>query len=65
MAKVRSILKLSGTLSKLTFVDSKAYGPHVRAERGSNTEISLAEGMKKSSVVQTQVNLMAKLFSMQ
>ncbi|RYF14535.1 MAG: hypothetical protein EOO42_17805 [Flavobacteriales bacterium] len=61
MAKVRSIIKLSGTLSDMTFVDSKAYGAHVRAKRGTYTPISLAEGMLKSAEVQQQVNLMAKI----
>ncbi|WP_316734955.1 hypothetical protein [Pedobacter aquatilis] len=61
MAKVRSILKLSGTISGMTFVDSKAYGAHNRAKRGTYTPITLAEGMKESASVQTQVNLMAKV----
>lgn len=61
MAKVRSILKLSGTLAGMTFVDSKAYGAHARAKRGTYTPISLPPGMQKSAEVQKQVNLMAKL----
>ncbi|RYG19672.1 MAG: hypothetical protein EOO07_06395 [Chitinophagaceae bacterium] len=61
MAKVRSIIKLSGTLTDLTFVDSKAYGAHARAKRGTYTPISLSEGMQKSAEVQKQVNLMAKV----
>lgn len=61
MAKVRSILSLSGTLSGMTFVDSKAYGAHARAKRGTHKPITLAAGMKESAVVQTQVNLMAKI----
>ena len=61
MAKVRSIIKLSGTLSDMTFVDSKAYGAHARAKRGTYTPISLSEGMQKSAEVQKQVNLMAKI----
>jgi hypothetical protein len=61
MAKVRSIIKISGTLSDITFVDSKAYGAHARAKRGTYTPISLSEGMLKSAEVQKQVNLMAKV----
>lgn len=61
MAKVRSILKLSGTLSGMTFVDSNTYGAHARAKRGTYKPITLAEGMKESAAVQTQVNLMAKI----
>lgn len=61
MAKVRSIIKLSGTLSDMTFVDSKAYGAHARAKRGTYKPISLSEGMQKSADVQKRVNLMAKI----
>ncbi|RZK73183.1 MAG: hypothetical protein EOO85_17900 [Pedobacter sp.] len=61
MAKVRSIIKISGTLSEMTFVDSKAYGAHARAKRGTYTPITLAEGMQKSAVVQTEVNQIAKI----
>jgi len=61
MAKVRSILKLSGTLAEMTFVDSKAYGPHARNKRGTFTPITLADGMKKSAELQTQVNQIAKI----
>ena len=61
MAKVRSIISLSGTLSGMTCVDSSTYGAHVRAKRGTYKPISLAEGMKESAAIQTQVNLMAKV----
>ena len=61
MAKVRSIIGFSGTIDGLTFVDSNTYAPHTRAKRGTYKPVSLNEGMKKSSAVQTQVNLMAKL----
>ena len=61
MAKVRSILKLSGTIGEVTFVDSAAYGPHSRAKRGSITPITLAEGMKISSSNLNEANLRAKI----
>lgn len=61
MAKVRSIIEISGTLSEITFVNSKAYGTHARAKRGTYKPITLAEGMKKSAAVQTQVNQIAKI----
>ncbi len=61
MAKVRSIMKLSGTIGGITFVDSVAYGAHSRAKRGSITPITLAEGMKVSSSNQNEANLRAKL----
>lgn len=61
MAKIRSIVEISGTLSDITFVDSRAYGTHARAKRGTYTPITLAEGMQKSAKVQTHVNQLAKL----
>lgn len=61
MAKVNSIIKLSGTITDVTFVNSKAYGAHARAKRGTYTPVTLAEGMKKSGAVQTEVNQIAKI----
>ncbi|RZK93157.1 MAG: hypothetical protein EOO98_00470 [Pedobacter sp.] len=61
MAKVRSIIKLSGTLADTTFVDSKAYGAHARAKRGTYTPITLADGMKQSAKAQIEVNQLAKI----
>ncbi|RZJ63636.1 MAG: hypothetical protein EOO47_28220 [Flavobacterium sp.] len=61
MAKIRSIIKFSGTLSEITFVNSKTYGTHARAKRGTYTPIVLSEGMQKSGEVQKRVNLMAKI----
>ncbi len=61
MAKTRSIIEFSGTLSGITFVDSKTYGAHARAKRGTYKPIGLNQGMKESAAVQTQVNLMAKV----
>lgn len=61
MAKTRSIIKFSGTLSGITFVDSKTYGAHARAKRGTYKPISLNQGMKESGAVQKQVNLIAKV----
>lgn len=61
MAKTRSIIKFSGTLSGLTFVDSKTYGAHARAKRGTYKPVSLNQGMKESGAAQKQVNLIAKV----
>jgi hypothetical protein len=61
MAKTRSIIKHSGTIGEITYVDSVAYGSHSRAKRGTYTPISLADGMKESSVHQREANMMAKL----
>ncbi|TKC12809.1 hypothetical protein FA048_04110 [Pedobacter polaris] len=58
MAKARSIVKLSGTLGDVTFVDSKAYGFH---SRGKRTVWEKSDGMIASSSNQTEANLMAKI----
>ncbi|MFA6275400.1 MAG: hypothetical protein WC622_01550 [Pedobacter sp.] len=58
MAKARSIIKLSGTIGDITFVDSNAYGFHGRKKR---TIWEKSEGMISSSTNQTQANLMAKI----
>src|SRR5690349_22024861 len=47
MAKVSSFVKIGGTLFGLTFVDSKTYGKHVRAERGTYTPIKVNDAFKK------------------
>lgn len=61
MAKVRSIIEISGTLSEITYVNSRAYGTYARAKRGTYKPITLSEGMIKSAAVQTQVNQIAKI----
>jgi hypothetical protein len=58
MAKARSIIKLSGTIGDVTFVDSSAYGFHGRKKRSIWEK---SEGMISSSTSQTQANLMAKI----
>jgi hypothetical protein len=61
MAKVRSIIELSGTIAGITFVNSGAYGPHSRAKRGTYTPITLADGMKTGAAHQSRANVMAKI----
>jgi hypothetical protein len=61
MAKVKKNFKFNRTIDGVTYVNSKSYQPHVRAERGTYTPVSLADGMKKSAVEQTQASLMAKI----
>jgi hypothetical protein len=61
MAKVRSIVTLSGTYGGITFVNSRAYKPHIRQKRGTLTPVTLSEGMKASARDQTHVNQMAKI----
>jgi len=40
---------LRGNLGRVTFVDSKRYGPHVRSKRGSIKPAPLNDAMEKSS----------------
>ncbi|MFD0940186.1 hypothetical protein [Pedobacter boryungensis] len=58
MAKARSVIKLSGTIGDITFVDSQAYGFHGRKKR---TVWEKSDGMVASSTNQAQANLMAKI----
>ena len=49
MAKVNSLIKISGTLDDHTFVRSATYGDHVRRKRGSVKEALVNEAFRKSS----------------
>jgi hypothetical protein len=49
MPKVKSVIKLSGTLDQLTFVRSHTYGDHVRRKRGSVKPAVVNDAFKKSS----------------
>ncbi len=49
MAKVNSLIKISGTLDDHTFVRSATYGDHVRRKRGSVKQALVNEAFKKSS----------------
>jgi hypothetical protein len=53
--------RMSGTLYSLTFVNSKAYGPHVRLKRGTKKKAVLNKAMVESSKKLTHVNQMASL----
>lgn len=63
MAKPDNIAthKLSGTLDNLTFVNSKAYKPHVRLKRGTKKKAVLNKAMVESSKKLTHVNQIASL----
>lgn len=63
MAKVNNIVThgLQGTLQNLTFVNSKAYGSHIRAKRGTHKPAVLNETMQESSNRLLQVNQIASL----
>lgn len=52
---------LSGTLDNLTFVNSKAYGPHLRRKRGTKKKAVLNKAMKESKSRLLQVNQIASL----
>jgi hypothetical protein len=49
MAKVNSLIKISGTLDDHTFVRSATYGDHVRRKRGSVKQALVNEAFRKSS----------------
>jgi hypothetical protein len=49
MAKSRSILELQGTISNLTFVDSRTYGKHVRVKRGTRKPADVNDSFKENS----------------
>ena len=63
MAKSDNLIthRLSGTLDNLTFVNSKAYGPHLRRKRGSKKKAVLNKAMKESRNKLLQVNKIASL----
>lgn len=61
MAKEKSLIEIQGTLMGVTHVNSKAYGKHVRAKRGTYTEIEVNDAFKKSSKEQEKTNRVGKM----
>ena len=61
MANPTGIIGLLGTLDKMTFVHSKAYGDHVRRKRGTVKKAVLNKTMVESSKKLIHVNQMASL----
>lgn len=63
MAKVNNLVTqgLKGTLDNMTFVNSKAYGDHVRRKRGTVKPAVLNEAMVQSKDRLLQVNETARL----
>jgi hypothetical protein len=62
MARLKpSIIKIRGTILNTTTVDSKRYGEHARAARGTYTPITLNDELKKSSERLADCNKPAKL----
>ena len=46
MAKSKSILSIQGTFQNITHVDSRSYGEHIRAARGTHKPAVLNDAMK-------------------
>ncbi len=62
MAKnISKLIKLKGTIHGITLVDSKRYGPHGRAERGTYTPITINETFKESKKLLMHCNKHARL----
>ena len=61
MAKSKSILRLQGTYQGITFVNSRAYGDHVRAARGTHKKADVNEAFKKESARLLNANVPAKV----
>jgi hypothetical protein len=61
MAKSKSIHDLQGSLGGLTFVNSRAYGKHVRAARGTYKKAKVNKAFKKQSRSLLKANIPAKI----
>jgi hypothetical protein len=62
MAKSQSIIKLQGTIGGLTFVNSSAYGDHVRARRGTYKPAVVNARLKQEGKMTVMANVPAKIF---
>jgi hypothetical protein len=62
MAISNSIIKLQGTIAGLTFVNSRRYGDHVRAKRGTYKKASVNESFRTESHLLLKANIPAKIF---
>jgi len=63
MARQKSLIRLEGTFMGTTHVNSKAYGEHVRAARGTHKEAALNHAFKKSADDLMLSNLPAKIIN--
>jgi len=61
MARQKSLIRLEGTFMGTTHVNSKTYGEHVRAARGTHKEAVLNNAFKKSADDLMLSNLPAKI----
>jgi hypothetical protein len=62
MAKSQSLIKLQGTIGALTFVNSSAYGEHVRARRGTYKPALVNASLKQEGKMIVMANIPAKIF---
>jgi len=60
MAKLISLFKYEGTFRGVTYVDSKTWGEHIRAKRGTHTPVEINEAFKKSGSQTPTANHHAK-----
>jgi hypothetical protein len=60
VAKLDGLFKYEGTFRGVTFVDSKTWGQHIRAERGTYKRVELNEAFKKSGRQTPTANHYAK-----
>jgi hypothetical protein len=61
MAKSNSTHDLQGTIGGLTFVNSRAYGKHVRSARGTKKKAKVNKAFKKQSKKLLKANIPAKI----
>jgi hypothetical protein len=59
--KVKSFIEISGTFQGKTYVDSKTYGMHLRAARGSVAPVDVNEAFKRSGDELVRANIPAKI----
>lgn len=62
MAKANSILSIQGTFEKITHVNSRAYGKHIRAARGTHKPAVVNATMQEEGRKLSAANVPAKLF---
>jgi len=61
MAKQKSLISFDGTFMGITHVNSRAYGEHVRAARGTHKPADINKAFKKSASDMVVSNLPAKM----
>lgn len=61
MAKQKSVISLDGTFMGITHVNSRTYGEHVRAARGTHKPAEINQAFKKSASDMVISNLPAKM----